>query len=249
MAAAALSYQLAPRRLVIGGDEVLVQVRRSARARVARVIVGPRRPLEAVIPRGMTMREFDQFLGSKRSWISSKLAAVETIVSRPSRLELDQANTVWIGGEAIPVMWQPGSRSVARRTGEAVEVGGEDVSDAVAALLRLYRREARETLRQVVEREARRLDLQARSVAVRDQQTRWGSCSSRGNLSFSWRLILAPQSVLEYVVVHELCHLREPSHAKRYWQILNGAYPGLQEPARWLREHGHELHRHTPVVA
>jgi predicted metal-dependent hydrolase len=137
---------------------------------------------------------------------------------------------------------------VAQLQDDRIAVGGRTKKDAVDAVMRLYRREASRELRQVVAREATRLGLEPKPVAVRDQETRWGSCSARGNLSFSWRLILAPAEVLEYVVVHELCHLREPNHSKRYWQLLESSSPGWQVPARWLREKGHELHAYTPRI-
>lgn len=248
--ASAQTINLPARRLRIGESTVEVLVRRSRRARVARILLGPRRPLEAIVPPGMTMRQLDSFLASKRKWIAQKLAVVEAIASRPHQLGLDQPNTVWLAGEQLPVKWKPGSRPVARvDVDRTVSVGGATVEDAAAALLRLYRREATKSVREAVEQEAERLRLAPSSVAIRDQQTRWGSCSSRGNLSFSWRLVLAPPEVLRYVVVHELCHLREPSHSKRYWQILEAAFPGWQEPARWLRENGHELHAHSPSVS
>jgi predicted metal-dependent hydrolase len=89
-----------------------------------------------------------------------------------------------------------------------------------------------------------RLGFDFRSVAIRDPRTRWGSCSRprRVNLSFSWRLLLAPADVLHYVVVHELCHLREPSHQKAFWSLLESVRPGWQREVRWLRDHGQELH-------
>ena len=87
------------------------------------------------------------------------------------------------------------------------------------------------------------------SLSVRDPKTRWGSCSGRGNLSFSWRLLLAPEQVLEYVVVHELLHLREHNHSKRFWRLVEAAYPGWQEQARWLREHGQELLDYNAAAA
>jgi predicted metal-dependent hydrolase len=241
--------QLEARHLTINDELVEIRVSRSDRARVARIILGPRRPLEAVVPPTMTMKELDRFLVSKRAWIAKKLAAVETIVSRPHRLGLDRPNTMWLGGAPLPVSWLRVGRPVARLQPEReVRVGGRTSEEATAALTRLYRREAAQRLRDAVNVESARLGLEPNAVAVRDQQTRWGSCSAKGNLSFSWRLALAPPDVLRYVVVHELCHLREPSHSKRYWQILEAAYPGWQEPARWLRENGHELHAHIPVV-
>jgi predicted metal-dependent hydrolase len=98
-------------------------------------------------------------------------------------------------------------------------------------------------------REAARLGLEYAAIAIRDQRTRWGSCSRRGTLSFSWRLLLAPAEVLEYVVVHELCHLREPNHSQAFWLVLDAARPGWQVQARWLREHGQELQDYRPAAA
>jgi predicted metal-dependent hydrolase len=119
----------------------------------------------------------------------------------------------------------------------------------VAAIERCYRREARRRVIAVAEREAARIGLGFNSVGIRDPKTRWGSCSSRANLSFSWRLLLAPPEVLEYVVIHELLHLREPNHTKAFWRLVEAARPGWQQQARWLREHGQELHEYAPHAA
>jgi len=79
------------------------------------------------------------------------------------------------------------------------------------------------------------------SIAVRDQKTRWGSCSSRGTLSFNYRLIFAPPIILDYVVVHELCHLTHMNHSKDFWNMLASVMPDYQKCRQWLKEHGQEL--------
>ena len=107
---------------------------------------------------------------------------------------------------------------------------------------------AHERVVKVAEREAERLGVSFREIAVRDQRTRWGSCSSRGTLSFNWRLALAPLEVLEYVVVHELCHLRVPDHSRRFWQLVESVRPGYRDERRWLHEHGPELLAFEPSV-
>jgi predicted metal-dependent hydrolase len=78
-------------------------------------------------------------------------------------------------------------------------------------------------------------------LQVRGQRTRWGSCSPRGTISLNWRLALAPAAVLDYVVVHEVCHLREPNHGARFWALVGSRRPGFEEPRSWLRRFGHEL--------
>jgi predicted metal-dependent hydrolase len=107
------------------------------------------------------------------------------------------------------------------------------------------RRLARMRVTEVAEREASRLEVKYERIAIRDQRTRWGSCSTRGTLSFNWRLVLAPAEVLEYVVVHELCHLREPNHSRRFWGLLESVRPAFRAEKEWLRRHGWELQRYV----
>jgi len=230
-----------PRRFELGDETIAVRVRQSDRARTSRIIVGPRRPLEVIVPRGTSAREIDELLESKRRWIERKVADARAIAERPPLLGLSRSDAVWLSGEAVPIERRNGSRALAQLEGDHLVVRGPTLQ-AARAIERWYRREARRILNEVIEREAKRLDLRYSSVAIRDQRTRWGSCSPKGNLSFSWRLLLAPLDVLEYVVVHELCHLRVPGHGKPFWRLLGAALPGWQEQARWLREHGAELH-------
>lgn len=78
-------------------------------------------------------------------------------------------------------------------------------------------------------------------ITIRDQRTRWGSCSSKGTLSFNWRLMLAPPAILDYVVVHELCHLRHMDHSPAFWQAVGEVFPDYASARKWLRKHGQEL--------
>ncbi|MGN0471888.1 MAG: M48 family metallopeptidase [Lachnospiraceae bacterium] len=84
--------------------------------------------------------------------------------------------------------------------------------------------------------------LPYRTISIRDQKTRWGSCSGRGTLSFNWRLMLVPPRVLDYVVVHELCHIKHMNHSPEFWKQVESVMPDYQERRRWLKEHGNELY-------
>jgi predicted metal-dependent hydrolase len=110
------------------------------------------------------------------------------------------------------------------------------------------RRAARELVAMLIDEEAPELGVEVQRVQIRDQRSRWGSCSTRGTLSFNWRLVLAPFDVLDYVVVHELCHLREPNHSRRFWKLLESRRPGWHEQRDWLHEHGPELLAFRPGV-
>jgi predicted metal-dependent hydrolase len=110
------------------------------------------------------------------------------------------------------------------------------------------RRAVRELVTMLVEDEASELDVCVERIEIRDQRTRWGSCSTRGTLSFNWRLVLAPFDVLDYVVVHELCHLREPNHSRRFWRLVESRRPNWRSQRDWLHEHGPELLAFRPAA-
>jgi len=100
---------------------------------------------------------------------------------------------------------------------------------------------ARELVSALAEEEAERLGVTYRRIRIGGQRTLWGSCSARGTLSFNWRLVLAPLEVLDYVVVHELCHLRVPDHSRGFWALVERCRPDWRDRRKWLREHGPEL--------
>jgi hypothetical protein len=104
--------------------------------------------------------------------------------------------------------------------------------------------QARFDLDASVARHAKSLGVKARSIRLRDQTSRWGSCTAGGLLSFSWRLILAPAHVLDYVAAHEVAHLVEMNHGPRFWKLVARSMPRLEEAKRWLRNHGADLHRY-----
>jgi predicted metal-dependent hydrolase len=110
------------------------------------------------------------------------------------------------------------------------------------------RRATRELVGMLVDDEAAALGVAVSRIEVRDQRTRWGSCSTRGTLSFNWRLVLAPLDVLDYVVVHEVCHLREPNHSHRFWGLVESRRPAWRAQRDWLREHGPELLAFRPAA-
>jgi predicted metal-dependent hydrolase len=106
----------------------------------------------------------------------------------------------------------------------------------------------RELVTMVIDDEAPELGVRPQRIQIRDQRSRWGSCSTRGTLSFNWRLVLAPFEVLDYVVVHELCHLREPNHSRRFWSLVEERRPGWRAHRDWLHEHGPELLAFRPAA-
>jgi predicted metal-dependent hydrolase len=110
------------------------------------------------------------------------------------------------------------------------------------------RREARARILLIAQSEAAALGVMYERITVRDQRSRWGSCSSKGALSFNWRLVLAPHDVLDYVVVHEVCHLVEHHHGPAFWKLVERRRPQYRDSKCWLDEHGWEILAYQPPL-
>jgi predicted metal-dependent hydrolase len=131
-----------------------------------------------------------------------------------------------------------------RRRAQVPRLGleGRAVSEAEGRIA------ARELVALLAEEEAAALGVTFGRIRIADQRTRWGSCALTGTLSFNWRLVLAPREVLDYVVVHELCHLRVPDHSRRFWSLVERRRPGWRAQRAWLREYGAELLAFRPAA-
>lgn len=233
-----------PRAIVLAGQRVTYTVRRSPRAKHLRLRVLPESGLEVVAPQRGTLPPLEPLLRERAGWILDALARV-AISPRATRAGM----TLRYRGAGYRLVTRvcPGQAPAVRLDEAAgtldVRVPDQAMLDTgLDALLESwYRNEARAALLARVTARAAELGVTFGRLTLRDQRTRWGSCSSLGNLNFNWRLILAPDAVLDYVVVHELAHRREANHGARFWAIVAAHCPDYQTHRAWLRHHGHEL--------
>jgi predicted metal-dependent hydrolase len=164
-------------------------------------------------------------------------------------MDLQRPGVVWLDGTPVPVRLTGADRAVARLLSEPVlQVGGRQRKDAAGAIERWYRREARERIGVVTAAEAERLDLKPGRITIRDQKTRWGSCSTSGTLSFNWRLLVGPGHAMRYVVIHELVHIRHHNHSRSFWNALTEALPEWKRSADWLRANERLLTAYRPRI-
>ena len=165
---------------------------------------------------------------------------------------------VWRQGAPVELVVPVGTseRAINRALRTHAPWIGEQVATEVPPVLGLEhvrlteregRRRARRLITETAVRESPRVGVEYARIAIRDTRSRWGSCSSTGTLSFTWRLALAPREVLDYVVVHELCHLRHHDHSRRFWALLESVRPWYEEEERWLNDHGWELLAYRPA--
>jgi predicted metal-dependent hydrolase len=213
--------------------EIDYRVRRSERARRVRVTVDAD-GVEVVLPRRARERDAAAAVRELSPWIRRRMRelerAREAIAARGDALPyLD---------ELLTVRPQAGRTRVHRRGDELLAPAG---AERAPALERWYRRAARDEIATRLDRACALAGSSYAKLTIRGQRTRWASCSRTGAMSFNWRLLLAPEAVLDYVVWHEVCHLEVMDHSPRFWSLLERWCPDYREHSRWLRRHGQTL--------
>lgn len=208
-------------------------VRRSDRARRVRVSVLEDGMVEVVLPRRAPERLADEAIVELAPWIARRRAEVEAVRARVAA----RGDTLPYLDATLTVRREPGRTRVHRRADTLLVPG----ADADPAIERWYRRAARTEVEPRVAEAAAALGVTAGPITIRNQRSRWGSCSATGALSFNWRLLLAPEEILDYVVWHECCHLVHLDHSPAFWALLAAHRPGYKAEQRWLRRHGASL--------
>jgi len=235
--------------LMIPGVDAAVEVRRHPAAR--RMTLRVSRTHRAVIltlPLRCDLNAADKFVHRHAEWVRQKLVAIPGAIP-------------FADGARVPLRGEPHVVAVTETGSHGGVVTITEAGDGVRGLLvagapeHAARRltdwlveQARRDLDARVRHHARQLDVRAKRIAVRDQLSRWGSCSTTGVLSFSWRLILAPPFVLDYVAAHEVAHLREMNHGKKFWALVRETMPDMEPARRWLYANGTDLHRYGAIA-
>ncbi|PHR71657.1 M48 family metallopeptidase [Henriciella sp.] len=225
---------------LISSDGQNVNVRLEINPRAKRLILRldeREREAVAVAPSRRHLKAAAKFAADRADWIADRLAqlpdrngpapgSVFSLRGQPCRISVE--------GPGRRAVLEAGEVQTLRLPGEVETVGRRAE--------RYLRKAAREDLSAAVTQYCARLGVDARRVSVKDTRSRWGSCTSNGGLAFSWRLIMAPPSVLDYVAAHECAHLLEMNHSPRFWAHVARCCPDWKRERAWLRRHGGELH-------
>ena len=233
-----------PQTIQIVFDQAIFPVRirrhRQARRYTLRIHTATREVILTMPPRG-SVREAKEFAQKHGGWIAARLRRL------PEATPLTDGTVLPLRGIRHRIVHRPGVRGTVWpetcENGEALLCVAGDVPHINRRVSDFLRREALRDLDGASRRAAERLGVSIKRISVRDQSSRWGSCSTTGVLSYSWRLILAPPFVLDYLAVHEVAHMIEMNHSPRFWRLVNGVCSDTKRAKLWLDSHGTDLHR------
>lgn len=214
-----------------------VEVRRNAKARRMTLRLDAHNDRAVLtVPTRTAMRRMRAFLDEHRDWL------VETYRAQPPRIPFHHGQAIPLRDGSVTIFHDDSHRGKCRVEGDVLLVGG-DSPHLERRIKDFLKGEARHDISDHVRTLTARTGLKAGRITVRDQVSRWGSCAANGNLAFNWRLICATPDILNYVVAHEVAHLRHMNHSPAFWALTEELCPGSRAARAWLREHGAALHR------
>ena len=201
---------------------------------------GATRDVVLTMPARSSLSSAREFAERHAAWIGARLARL------PRPVIFEPLSTAPLRGVDHTIVHCPGARGVVwverGDCGPMICVAG-DLAHVARRVADFLRREARRDLEAAVARHCKALGMEARRITLRDTTSRWGSCSSTGALNFSWRLILAPPFVLDYLAAHEVAHFLHMNHSPAFWKVAHRLFPETDRAELWLKTHGPSLHR------
>jgi hypothetical protein len=198
--------------------------------------------LRVRVPLGTSRKTIDQLIHDKDTWIqrSRKRMMMRDSEQKSNYLE---AEVIQYLGKWMPFRWEKAPHSFRLHMGpDAFVLMGDGSSEAAQAVIeQAYRGRAKEIFQARVSFFAERLGVGVNQIRVKSQKSRWGSCSSKGNLNFNWHAIVMPPEVVDYLVVHECCHLLQMNHSKDFWALVESLCPNYREYRKWLKDHDTQI--------
>jgi predicted metal-dependent hydrolase len=238
MASEALAlHETLPGEVQVGEHRLPLVIRRHRRAKRICLRYNPTdHAINLTLPRHTRISDGIDFISQKSAWLLSTLDEI------PCKKQLKPGVFIVLMGDRYRLRHDATQRGAYSLADGLLTISGprEHFSRRVEDALKKI---ARDRISLLSLRMAARIGKRVQRISVRDTRSRWGSCSSTGNLSFSWRLIFAPRAVLEYVVAHEVAHLKHMNHSERFWNTVENICPNYHVAKEWLRIHGKELYR------
>lgn len=192
--------------------------------------------ISLTLPRHTRVNDGLNFLTQKSEWL------IDTLMEMPMKKRIKPGVVIPVLGRRVRIKHDERQTAAYKLTRNALTISG-DRTDFQKRTTDALRKIAKQEIAELSQKMAKRIGKRINRITVRDTRSRWGSCSSTGNLSFSWRLVFAPIEVLEYVVAHEVAHLRYMNHSEKFWYMVEYLCPDYEVAKEWLKLHGKELYR------
>ena len=226
---------------IIKGQTITYTVRRSLRVKRVRLEVRLQTGLTVIVPRFYDMGQLPGLLKSKERWISNNMARFRHFQSLSVKKKLSNGDTIPYLGRDLKLIERENHDGIGdvKLEGDMLAVSPGLFKDGILelALEQWYRAEAARLINERAGILSSDIGVSYKRIVIRGQRTRWGSCSRKKNLSFNWKLMMAPEPVIDYVIIHELAHLKEMNHSKRFWELVAKYCPGWREHKKWLKQH------------
>ncbi len=215
-----------------------ILIRRNRRSKHLRLRVDIKGRVILSLPLGCSKRQAQVFLDAHQDWITTQLA------HRPQAPKWQNGSIICILGQSLTICHNPTLRGGVFIQGDTLFVSGE-ASFLTRRISDFIKRQTANYIETKARSLASQIDVTFRQIHLKDTTFRWGSCSGKGNLNFCWRLGMAPLFVLDYIIAHEIAHLREMNHSDRFWHLVSRLTDRRADAEIWLRRHGHELSIHS----
>ena len=228
--------------ITLDGRTISYTIKRSPGIKYLRIELRPRTGITVVVPGAFDIGQIPDLLETKKKWILSKLAKCARLQPPPAMAK-DGDMLPYLGRDLkLVILRNPGAEDV-RMMDDALVVSlrASEDGNLASALVWWYRTQSDQIIKRTAEKLSTKMGLSYNRLIIRGQKTRWASCSQRGNLSFNWKLVMAPEPVIEYVIIHELAHLQEMNHSKQFWTLVAQHCPGWREHKKWLKENERQL--------
>jgi predicted metal-dependent hydrolase len=215
-------------------DDIRIEKIVRSRRRTIALVVTPEARLVVRAPLRASAALIDDMVREKRSWIQKQIAMMK---QRPRAIvhAYDEGEVFYFLGRAYPLHIVDGARAAIERT-DRLCVSRTLLPDIENRLKRWYIEEARKEIHARCTWFSMKTGYTPASIRITDARQRWGSCTHKGGLNFSWRLIQAPPEIVDYVIIHEFVHLIQPDHSKKFWAKVREIMPDYERRRKWLRE-------------
>lgn len=222
------------------GNKIEIICRKSSKAKRVIIRISQDKIVQLIVPKRVSFKNAINFLHSKSDWIYEKFSVISN-KQQPELQKFGDNSSISIFGNNYTIIYGNSLRGNIKIQEDKIIIYGEK-EKIHNKILQYINKIAANYIKNKIQDYNKMGEFKYKRITVRDTKTRWGSCSSKGNLSFSWRLALAPREVFDYVIAHELAHLKEMNHSKNFWHIVSILYPDYKKARKWLKTNGSNLH-------